>query len=88
MKKEVDDILFTLTKKMAALILEYNELKHEIVNDKIMLTNVETNTKVYYALDVKIKKKEQKLKSLKEEFIKEFRSSNIESVNEYLKIKE
>ena len=88
MKKEVDEPLFTLTREMARLILQYNSLKHEVTNDKIMLTNVEPNTKKYYVLKLRITKAQKQLENIKEQFIKEFRNNNMEAVKEYLSIKD
>jgi diphthamide biosynthesis methyltransferase len=86
MVEEVDDILFTMTKEMADMLIEYNNLKREITINEELIKNIASNSKLYYMFYQSNSKKKKRLEDLKKQFIKEFKKNNREEIEEYILI--
>ena len=78
--KEKNSIKFNFNKNMAKYLIEFNELKKRINNIK---NNSELSDIDFYELQ----KLERKLKSLRINFIIEFRKNNRDSIEQYLNAK-
>ena len=81
MKQNLDLVKFNLTKQMAKDLIEFNNLKKELIKLK-EIDNL-TNKK-----NKEIKKLEEQLNIIKIKFIKEFRENNKEEIIKYLEIKD
>ena len=81
MKNNINSIKFNLTYEMAQKLIEFNELKKQLINlkNKKVLTKEES---------IELNEMTNNLNKLKVSFIKSFRLSNEDEILEYLKIKE
>lgn len=82
MKKKIEDINFNLTYKMVKILLDFNNIKKEVLQLKELYKN--NNDK---ELLIKIESLELKLIKKRNLFIKEFRLNNLKEIKEYLDIK-
>ena len=76
--KEKNSIKFNFNDKMAKYLIEFNELKKKI-------NNIKQDNKLSKTDLVKLQELEEKLNSLRFDFILEFRKNNKESIEQYLK---
>ena len=82
MKEKIEDINFNLTSKMAKILVDFNNIKKEVLQLKELYKN--NNDK---ELLIKIEKLELKLINKRNLFIKEFRLKNLKEIKDYLDIK-
>lgn len=83
MQKELELIKFTLTPSMALILLRYNNIKKELL-EITKLYNLDKNK----GLLLKILELQDELSQLKFKFIKEFRTTNKEQIQEFLNVKD
>ena len=82
MKEKIEDINFNLTSKMAKILVDFYNIKKEVLQLKELYKN--NNDK---ELLIKIESLELKLINKRNLFIKEFRLNNLKEIKEYLDIK-
>ncbi len=82
-KKDLELIKFNLTYEMTSALLEFNKLKKELIKIK-KLYNLDKSDDLL----LKINEIENKLSIARSEFIVQFRKSNKNQIEEYLKIKD
>lgn len=82
MKEKIEDINFNLTSKMAKILVDFYNIKKEVLQLKELYKN--NNDK---ELLIKIESLELKLINKRNLFIKEFRLNNLKKIKEYLDIK-
>lgn len=82
MKEKIEDINFNLTSKMAKILVDFNNIKKEVLQLKELYKN--NNDK---ELLIKIESLELELIKKRNLFIKEFRLKNLKEIKEYLDIK-
>jgi len=82
MKEKIEDINFNLTSKMAKILIDFNNIKKEVLQLKELYKNNNDEE-----LLIKIESLELKLIKKKNLFIKEFRLNNLKEIKEYLDIK-
>ena len=82
-KKDLELIKFNLTYEMTSALLEFNKLKKELIKI-IKLYNLDKSDDLL----LKINEIENKLSIARSEFIVQFRKSNKNQIEEYLKIKD
>lgn len=82
MKEKIEDINFNLTSKMAKILIDFNNIKKEVLQLKKLYKNNNDER-----LQIEIKKLELKLLNKRNLFIKEFRLKNVKEIKEYLDIK-
>lgn len=82
MKEKIEDINFNLTFKMAKILVDFYNIKKEVLQLKELYKN--NNDK---ELLIKIERLELKLIKKRNLFIKEFRLNNLKEIKEYLDIK-
>lgn len=82
MKEKLENINFNLTSKMAKILIDFNNIKKEVLQLKELYKN--NNDK---ELLIKIERLELKLIKKRNLFIKEFGLNNLKEIKEYLDIK-
>lgn len=81
MKQKLESVSFNITDKMAKELIEFNNLKKELINLR--------NKKILDKEDlIKISKLEDELNKIRLNFINEFRNSNKEEIIKYLNLKD
>lgn len=82
MKEKIEDINFNLTSKMAKILIDFNNIKKEVLQLKKLYKNNNDER-----LLIEIESLELKLIKKRNLFIKEFRLNNLKEIKEYLEIK-
>ncbi|MBE6139798.1 MAG: hypothetical protein E7174_04825 [Firmicutes bacterium] len=82
MKEKIEDINFNLTSKMVKILIDFNNIKKEVLQLKKLYKNNNDER-----LLIKIESLELKLIKKRNLFIKEFRLNNLKEIKEYLDIK-
>ena len=82
MKEKTEDINFNLTSKMAKILIDFNNIKKEVLQLKKLYKNNNDER-----LLIEIESLELKLIKKRNLFIKEFRLNNLKEIKEYLDIK-
>ena len=82
MKEKIEDININLTSKMAKILIDFNNIKKEVLQLKKLYKNNNDER-----LLIEIESLELKLIKKRNLFIKEFRLNNLKEIKEYLDIK-
>ena len=82
MKEKIEDINFNLTSKMAKILVDFYNIKKEVLQLKELYKNNNDER-----LLIEIESLELKLIKKRNLFIKEFRLNNLKEIKEYLDIK-
>ena len=82
MKEKIEDINFNFTSKMAKILIDFNNIKKEVLQLKKLYKNNNDER-----LLIEIESLELKLIKKRNLFIKEFRLNNLKEIKEYLDIK-
>lgn len=82
MKEKIEDINFNLTSKMVKILIDFNNIKKEVLQLKKLYKNNNDER-----LLIEIESLELKLIKKRNLFIKEFRLNNLKEIKEYLDIK-
>lgn len=82
MNEKIEDINFNLTSKMVKILIDFNNIKKEVLQLKKLYKNNNDER-----LLIEIESLELKLIKKRNLFIKEFRLNNLKEIKEYLDIK-